>query len=270
MEVMQGSLIPTFSHTDFDPAALLAAKGGRTVSVCLPARDEEPTVGAIVTCIRSLGPLVDEVIVVDDGSADDTAAVARTAGARVVTGAGTGKGEAMQLAVEEADGDFVAFCDADVRNFTAAFVVGLLGPLLTSDEVAFVKGYYSRPYAGRAGEGGRVTELMARPVLRVLFPQLAGVLQPLGGECAGRRDVFEAVPFVKGWGVDIALVLDVAARFGRCALAQVDLGERVHHNRPLHELSPQAEAILRTAMARAGLQPPVPQLAPLVENRRTA
>jgi glucosyl-3-phosphoglycerate synthase len=264
----------SFTHADFEVGALVAAKGGRRVSVCLPARDEEPTVGTIVACIRTLDTLVDEVLVVDDGSADRTAAVARAAGARVVRGEGLGKGEAMQLAVRQAVGDIVAFCDADVRNFDTGFVLGLVGPLLATDDVAFVKGYYRRPFEGRPGEGGRVTELMARPLLRVLFPHLAGVVQPLGGECAGRREVFEQVPFVKGWGVDIALVLDVVARYGTGALAQVDLGERVHHNRPLHELSPQAEAVLRTVLARAGLQPAVPQLPPLADepegSRKTA
>ncbi|HEX9969813.1 MAG TPA: glucosyl-3-phosphoglycerate synthase, partial [Acidimicrobiales bacterium] len=210
-----------FTHAEFDLGALVTAKRGRTVSVCLPARNEEPTVGAIVACIRTLTGLVDEVLVVDDCSTDDTAVVARAAGARVIRGEGLGKGEAMQLAVRESSGDVIAFCDADVRNFDVGFVLGLVGPLLTTDEVAFVKGYYQRPFEGRPGEGGRVTELMARPLLRVLFPHLAGVVQPLGGECAGRRDVFEKVPFVKGWGVDIALVLDIVARYGAGALAQV-------------------------------------------------
>jgi glucosyl-3-phosphoglycerate synthase len=149
-------------------------------------------------------------------------------------------------------------------------VVGLLGPLLTTDDVLFVKGFYRRPLDGRAGEGGRVTELMARPVLRVLFPELADLRQPLGGECAASRQVLERLPFVEGWGVDIGLVLDVAHRYGVHALAQVDLGERVHHNRPLDELGPQAEAVLRTALARAGMQPPVPELRPLVRTRYTA
>jgi glucosyl-3-phosphoglycerate synthase len=160
------------------------------------------------------------------------------------------------------------YCDADVRNFGAEFVVGLLGPLLTTDDVLFVKGHYRRPFDGRAGEGGRVTELMARPVLRVFFPELADLRQPLGGECAAPRGVLAQLPFVEGWGVDIGLVLDVANRYGTRSLAQVDLGERVHHNRPLDELSPQAEAVLRTALSRAGVHPPVPELAPLGRSER--
>lgn len=237
------------------------------VSVVLPARDEAATVGPIVACIRrEMSALVDEVLVVDDGSTDATAQVAKEAGARVVTTEGRGKGEAMWRGAWEAEGDLLVYCDADVRNFSAAFVAGLLAPLLDGDDVALVKGYYRRAYEGRPGEGGRVTELLARPALQVLFPELAEVLQPLGGECAAPRLVLEQVPFVRGWGVDIALVLDVATGWGAGSIAQVDLGERVHRNRPLHELRPQAEAVLRTTLARAGLQPPVDELPPLVES----
>lgn len=269
---MMGGMVPairTFSARDFDARRLAARKAGRRVSVVLPARDEEATVGRIVACIRGeLADVVDEVVVVDDGSTDRTAAAAVEAGARVVAGDGKGKGRAMWRGAWEADGDLVAFCDADVRNFEASFVVGLLGPLLTTEDVLFVKGCYHRPLDGRPGEGGRVTELMARPVLRVLFPELGGLRQPLGGEYAAPRAVLERLPFVEGWGVDIGLVLDVAARFGVRALAQVDLGERVHHNRPLDELGPQAEEVLRTALARAGLQPAVPELPPPLRPAR--
>lgn len=237
------------------------------VTVILPARDEEATIGPIIACIRrELPTVVDEVLVVDDASTDGTAEVARAAGARVVATGGGGKGEAMWRGAWEAEGDLLVYCDADVRNFSAGFVLGLLRPLLADEDVAFVKGYYRRAYQGRPGEGGRVTELVARPLLRVLFPALADVRQPLGGECAAPRHVLERVPFVRGWGVDIGLVLDIAARWGADAIAQVDLGERVHRNRPLAELQPQAEAILRTALARAGLQGPVDELPPLVEN----
>ena len=199
-----------FRHGDFPVDGLLAAKADRFVTVCLPARDEEATIGAIVATIRrelvDRAPLVDEILVVDDGSADRTAAVAADEGATVVVaaevlpgcGPGQGKGEALWKALGAAKGDLLAFCDADVRHFDAAFVTGLLGPLLTLADVGFVKGFYQRPLAGVLGEGGRVTELVARPALALLFPHLADVAQPLAGEFAGRRDVLERVPFVHG------------------------------------------------------------------------
>jgi len=259
--VSRAPMLRTWHHAEFPEARLRAAKRGRSVSVCLPARDEAATIGSIVRVCRDLQPLVDEVVVVDDGSTDDTRVVASAAGARVVAagdvlpecGPGSGKGEALWKSIHAAHGDLIVWCDADVRNFGPPFVIGLLGPLLTSDEVGFVKGFYDRPLDGRAGEGGRVTELVARPLISILFPHLTPVLQPLGGECAGRREVLEQVPFVQGYGVDLGLLVDVAGRFGLGAMAQVDLGERVHRNRPLAELAPQAEAIIATALTRAGL-----------------
>jgi glucosyl-3-phosphoglycerate synthase len=224
-----------------------------SVTVILPARDEAATVGAIVQCIRrDLAAVVDEVLVVDDASTDATAEVARAAGARVVATTGGGKGEAMWRGASEAKGELLVYCDADVRNFGPGFVLGLLRPLLDDGDVALVKGYYRRSYEGRAGEGGRVTELVARPLLSVLFPELAGIRQPLGGECAAPRHVLERVPFVHGWGVDIGLVLDVATRFGADAVAQVDLGERVHRNRPLAQLAGQADEVLAAVLSRTG------------------
>jgi glucosyl-3-phosphoglycerate synthase len=257
----------SFDHRDFPAARLVAAKRGRRVSVCLPARNEAASIGTIVETIRRelMGrhPVVDELIVVDDGSEDATAQVASAAGADVVEAAsvlpeyGTehGKGQAMWRAVHVTTGDLLVFCDADIRGFHPGFVLGPLGPLLTRDDVTFVKGYYQRPLDGRPGEGGRVTELMARPLISVFFPHLADLRQPLAGEFAARRDVLEAVPFAGGYGVDLGLLVDVSERFGAGGLVQCDLGERVHRNRPLSELSGQALAILQLALARAGLAP---------------
>jgi glucosyl-3-phosphoglycerate synthase len=150
-------------------------------------------------------------------------------------------------------GDVVCWVDADIRNFAEHFVTGLLGPLLTDPGIAFVKGYYRRPLHGEPTGGGRVTELVARPLLSVLFPELAGFIQPLGGEYAGRRNVLEQVPFVEGWGVELGLLVDIVRLVGLGATAQVDLGVREHRNRPLDELGGQATAILLTALRRAGL-----------------
>jgi glucosyl-3-phosphoglycerate synthase len=146
----------------------------------------------------------------------------------------------------------VAFCDADVANFGPEFVTGTVGPLLVRDDVAFVKAFYERPLDGRAGEGGRVTELVARPLISLLFPHLASLGQPLAGECAARREVLEQVPFVSGYGVDLGLLIDVSERFGAASIVQCDLGRRVHRNRPLSELSLQAMAIIQLALARIG------------------
>ncbi|MGH9156075.1 MAG: glucosyl-3-phosphoglycerate synthase [Acidimicrobiales bacterium] len=260
-------LVPAIPHRRFPAAALVDLLGGRRVTVCLPARNEATTVGPIVRVVRrqlvEAVPLVAEVLVVDDGSLDATATVAAAAGARVVGSGGTGKGQAMWTGLAEAVGDLVVFCDADVSSFGAHFVCGLLGPLLTDDRVELVKGVFDRPLHGRAGQGGRVTELMAKPLLRVLHPALAGIAQPLAGETAGRREALESVPFVAGYGVDIGLVLDVADRFGTGAIAQVDLGHRSHRNRSLSDLGLQAEVVLRTVLARSGLGAVVPQCPPL-------
>ncbi len=238
---------------------------GLTISVCLPARNEEPTVGHIVATVRrtlmETYPLVDEVVVIDDGSLDSTAEVAAWEGARVIAvedvlpeaGPGSGKGNAMWKSLHATTGDIVCWVDADIRNFGHHFITGLIGPLLTDEATAFVKGYYRRPLHGEPSGGGRVTELVARPTLSVLFPDLAGFIQPLSGEYAGRRSLFESVPFVEGWGVEIGLLVDIVRAVGLDATAQVDLGVREHRNRPLEDLGPQATAILVTALRRAGL-----------------
>lgn len=262
---MAAAMLRTFTAKEFSAERLLAAKRGRQVAVCLPARDEAGTIGRTVDTVRSAlieeFPLVDELVVIDDGSMDGTAAEATSAGAKVIEAAsvlpeyGTehGKGQAMWRAVHVTHSDLIVFLDADVANFDPAFVLGLVGPLLTRDDVTAVKGFYDRPLHGRPGEGGRVTELMARPLISVLFPHLSGLHQPLAGEFAARRDVLEAVPFVGGYGVDLGLLIDVTERFGRNGLVQCDLGKRVHRNRPLSELSLQSLAILQVALRRSGL-----------------
>jgi len=262
---------------ELDVSALVAAKErlGVTVSVCLPARNEEPTVGHIVANVRrnlvTGAGLVDEVVVVDDHSTDATAEEAAWEGARVVAvddilpdvAPGSGKGNVLWLSLYACEGDIVCWLDADVRNFGPHFVTRLLAPLLTDPAVGFVKGYYRRPLHGDATGGGRVTELMARPVISALFPHLASFVQPLSGEYAGRREMLETVPFVEGWGVELGLLIDLTARFGIDALAQADLDVREHRNRPIAQLGPQAMAILVTGLRRAGV-PVDPRLAELV------
>jgi glucosyl-3-phosphoglycerate synthase len=253
----------TFDRSEFPSVRLLAAKGPRTVSVCIPARNEEATVGAVVAAVARPhllaaggSGLVDEVLVVDDGSEDATAARAAAAGARVLRRSGApGKGQAMRAAVEAAAGDLLVFLDADVEDTTESFVTGLLGPLLVHEDVALVKGCYERPIEGRPGGGGRVTELVARPLLELLFPGLAAVRQPLAGETAAPRWALEKVGLDDGYGVELGLLIDVAARFGTRSIAQVDLGTRTHRNRPLDELRPQAVEVLRAGLARAGIAP---------------
>ncbi len=259
-------MIRTFHHEDFAAPQLAAhkARAGHVVSVCLPARDEASTVGAIVdelrrTLVEGCG-LVDEILVMDDHSTDRTAEVAADAGARVVAvddvlpelGPGAGKGEALWKSVAAASGDLIVWCDADITDFGPRFVVGLVGPLLQRGDIGFVKGFYDRPVAGSAHGGGRVTELVARPAIATMFPHLASIVQPLSGEYAGRRSLLERLPFVQGYGVDLGLLIDIADLEGTEVIAQVDLGTRRHRNRPLEELGPQALAVLQTALRRSG------------------
>jgi glucosyl-3-phosphoglycerate synthase len=231
------------------------------VSIVIPARDEATTIGDIVRAVLDLPrPRVHEVLVVDDGSGDGTGERAARAGARVVRAddvlagfaSGPGKGQAMWKGLAEASGDLIVFCDADLTDFDPAYVAALVEALTADPAAAMAKGRYSR----RAGTGGRVNELVARPVLDLLHPTLAGLAQPLGGEYAAWRDVLEEVPFVHGYGVDLGLVLDVAARFGPGSVVQADLGVRSHRNRPLDDLRPQARAVLEVALARAGVATP--------------
>ncbi|MFJ8312167.1 MULTISPECIES: glucosyl-3-phosphoglycerate synthase [unclassified Streptomyces] len=238
-------------------------KGGATVSVVLPALDEEATVGAIVTAIRDTlmtggTRLVDELVVIDSGSTDRTAEVAAAAGARVVhrdailprIPALPGKGEVLWRSLLVTSGDIVCFVDADLKDFDPVFVSGIVGPLLTDPDVDFVKAMYDRPLGEAAGQGGRVTELVARPLLNLHWPQLAGFVQPLGGEYAARRSLLERLPFPVGYGVELALLVDALHTVGLDALAQVDVGVRKHRHQDGQALGRMAAAIYRTAQLR--------------------
>jgi glucosyl-3-phosphoglycerate synthase len=256
----------TSNATQWPARRLARAKKGTTVSVVIPARDEEATVGAIVSTVRQhlieRVPLVDEIVVVDSRSTDRTAAVARSAGARVVSQDEVtrglprmeGKGDALWAGLAASTGDLIAFVDGDLHDFSPHFVTGLLGPLLTDRSVAFVKGFYHRPLVGAAGietdGGGRVTELCARPLINLFWPELSGVVQPLAGEYAGRRGTLERIPFVSGYGVEIAMLVDLLNLAGLDALAQVDLGERRHRHQGTEALGRMSAQILVTAWSR--------------------
>ena len=247
---------------------LVAAKAGRRVSVVLPALDEEATVGPIVAAILpfTLGPapLVDELVVVDSGSTDRTIEVATAAGARVVRRTDVvpdlepfpGKGEVLWRALAATTGDVICYIDSDLIDFDPGFVPALIGPLLVEEGVHLVKGFYRRPLRLETSEvdtgGGRVTELLVRPLIAALRPELAGVVQPLGGEYAGTRELLESLPFAAGYGVEIGLLLDTHAAYGLDAVAQVNLGVRKHRNRSLLQLGVMARQILAAALSRCG------------------
>jgi glucosyl-3-phosphoglycerate synthase len=240
---------------------------GTTVSVVLPSRNEADTITGVVSACGSLVPaLVDEIVVVDGGSDDATVTLARTAGARVLqdrdlhpeAGPVLGKGDALWRSLEGTAGDILVFVDTDIRNPDPRFVIGLLGPLLLDPGVQFVKAFYERPVqldeVLHPTGGGRVTELMARPLLNLFWPALAGLVQPLAGEYAGRRTLLERLPFFTGYGVELGLLVDTLALEGADAIAQVDVHERIHRNQSIDALSRMAFGILQVAMARVGVE----------------
>ena len=240
-----------------------------SVSIVIPARDEAATVADVVRCALAGVPTA-EVVVVNDGSSDETDAQAQSAGARVIPSLGKGKGAALWTGVRETTSDVVLFLDADVTNPRAETAASLLHAITADSNLMMVRAAYERPYGSRPGEGGRVTELTARPALTLLFPTLAHLRQPLAGEVATRRVAIEGVGFVDGYGVDVGLLLDIAARYGADAIGEVSIASRAHRNRPLHELTPMAIEVLRVILHRAGVAtvgPPPHERPPLATER---
>jgi glucosyl-3-phosphoglycerate synthase len=274
----------TYEWWRWDPVELLRRKGESRVSVVLPARNEQRTVGDIVTVLRrelvEALPLVDELVVIDSGSTDATAAVAAAAGAHVVpigdilpeVGDIPGKGEALWKSQFVTTGDIIVFLDADVLDVGPHFVYGLLGPLLDEPEVALVKAFYDRPAITGEGVrptgGGRVTELVARPLLNLYWPELAGVIQPLAGEYAARRSVLARLPFASGYGVEMGLLLDIARTAGLHAIAQVDLGRREHSHQADDDLALMTATIMHVALSRLSCGPVMPDFPHLTQFHR--
>lgn len=262
----------TYAASEFSPARVAELKGDRSVSVVIPVKEAALTVGRVVaTCerLREAGA-IDEVIAVDAASADGSAESAALAGATVHQesellpefGEVLGKGDALWRSLSVASGELVVFVDSDTEGFSEHFVLGLVGPLLEHDELMLVKGAFDRPFTSAGvrieGGGGRVNELVARPLLNAYFPELAAVRQPLAGELAARRAALLELPFRTGYGVEIALLIDFFERFGLDAIAQSDLGERLNRHQHLHELAPMAFAVQRALLARV---PGIPEAA---------
>ena len=266
----QDPVIRTFAASDWTADELLAAKAasGHRVAVVVPARDEEETVGDVVSGVRRSWvedvPLVDELVVIDSDSGDATARVAAAAGAVVHAahevqpglGPAEGKGEALWKSLFVTTADVLAFVDSDLVEWGPHFVAGLVGPLLTAPEVALVKAVYDRPLLDASGHeaetGGRVTELVARPLLALHRPGLAGVVQPLAGEWAARRSVLERLSVPVGYGVEIAALVDTADLLGEGAVAQADLGRRAHRHHRHDTLGPMAVQVIAALEARTG------------------
>jgi glucosyl-3-phosphoglycerate synthase len=277
-----GLAMHRFHHDQFaDTAALLAAKGGCRISVCIPTLNEADTIGRILSEIRGqlidAVPLVDEVLVIDSGSVDDTVRIASGEGAQVFESAaiapqaGThlGKGENLWKSLHVSTGDIICFLDGDIANFHPGFVTGLVGPLLTDGGIDYVKAYYERPLAHgdavHSSGGGRVSEILVRPLISLFYPELNFILQPLSGEYAARRSLLESLSFPIGYGVEIAHLIDLAVAGKLHRIAQTDLVRRIHRNRDEGDLGDTAFAILRVILRRLERDGKIDLAAPLPE-----
>jgi glycosyltransferase involved in cell wall biosynthesis len=244
----------------------LKEKQGSTISLAMPALNEEKTVGKVITTIKTAlmeeVPLLDEILLIDSDSTDHTRTIASELGIPVYIhqqllpelDIRSGKGEALWKSLFVTKGDIIVWIDTDIINIHPRFVYGIIGPLLLNQTIQFVKGFYRRPLRVgnkmQAGGGGRVTELTARPLLNLFYPELSGVIQPLSGEYAGRRQALESATFFSGYGVETGLLIDIFERYGLRSIAQVDLLERIHHNQELEALSKMSFAIIQTVLRK--------------------
>lgn len=252
--------------SDIGELVRLKKEQGLTISVCLPTLNEADTIPNILPVIRrslmERHQLVDQLAIIDSRSTDETAKVAKEHGAEAffddeyLTGQplACGKGEALWKSLVPLTGDIIVWVDSDIKNFSPHFIYGLVGPLLTNTKIGYVKGYYRRPlFLGemkRETGGGRVTEICARPLLNMFYPELAGLIQPLSGEYAGRRSILESVPFFTGYGVEIGLDIDIFRKYGLESIAQTDLRRRVHHNQNTEALGRMAFGIIQAVFKR--------------------
>lgn len=259
----------TFNASEFEKLKdLLSLKQKQkvTISLALPALNEEQTVGKVIKLVKrdlmERVPLLDEIVLIDSDSKDQTREIAKKQGIPVHIhqqilsqyGARSGKGEALWKSLYVTHGDIIVWIDTDIVNIHPRFIYGLLGPLLLRPDIVFIKGYYRRPITlngkTESSGGGRVTELTARPLLNLFYPELSGVIQPLSGEYGGRRSALEQMPFSSGYGVETGLLIDIFEKYGLNAIGQVDLQERVHHNQQLEGLSKMSFAIIQTVVRR--------------------
>jgi glucosyl-3-phosphoglycerate synthase len=261
--IVRAALIRAFHHSDF-PLELLRERKRGPITVVLPTRNVADTIGHVVSRLQALEDLIDQILVVDADSEDGSAEIASDLGADVHSesellpefGPVRGKGDAMWRALAVARGELIAYLDSDTRAFSGHFATGLLGPLICHPDLQFVKAHFERPFTTPDGivlhaDGGRVTELTARPLLSAFYPELAGFIQPLAGEVAARRELFHALPFATGYAIETAMLLDALAELGGTdGMAQVDVEVRFNHHQPLRQLGPMAYTVLRVILER--------------------
>jgi glucosyl-3-phosphoglycerate synthase len=281
----------TFHHAQFADLANLVQekeKQGVTISLCIPTLNEEKTIGKEIVIFKaelmSHYPLLDEIAVIDSGSTDKTMETATAFGADVYLardilpemGEKNGKGENLWKAIYQLKGDIIVYIDADIKNIHPRFVYGLIAPLIYHPEIKYVKAFYERPLVSlqgvRPSGGGRVTEILIRPLFSLFFPELAGIVQPLSGEYAARRDVLAQIPFPIGYGVETSHLIDVYTKWGLEAFAQTDLDQRIHRNQPIQSLARMSFGILHTFLLRVqdlGIIKDLPELSQTLHQFQT-